>query len=52
MYLTKYFIAGQQFGSDLALLQKFSDLDEITKTVQNALKLLDLIEKYEQQIIL
>lgn len=51
-YLNRYLSAGQSFAQELSLFGEFSDLNEITKIVQNALKLLDLIQKYDQQILL
>ena len=51
-YLSRYVVAGQKFGSDLALIQKFSDFNEITNVMQNGLKLLSFTDKYNQQILL
>lgn len=51
-YLTRYLAAGQSFTQELSLFGEFSDLTEITQIVQNALKLLDLIQKYDNQILL
>ena len=51
-YLSRYFVAGQKFGSDFALIQKFSDFNEITNVMQNGLKLLSFTDKYNQQILL
>ena len=51
-YLSRYFIAGQKFASDLALIQKFSDFNEITNVMQNGLKILSFTNKYDDQILL
>ena len=50
--MTKFFEAGKIVSEDLSVLQRFSDFNEITQVIQNALRLLDAIEKYEQQILL
>ncbi len=49
-YLTKYFNSAKSFGDDIQLFQKFSNLDEIVVLLQNSLKLLDLIQKYDDQL--
>ncbi len=51
-YLSRYFVAGQKFASDLALIQKFSDFNEITTVLQNGLKLISFTTKYNDQILL
>lgn len=48
----RYMSAGQSLAQDLSLFGEFSDLTEITQIVQNALQLLDLIQKYDKQILL
>lgn len=49
-YLAKYLAAGQTFAHELSLFGQFADLNEINKMVHNALRLLDVIQKYDQQI--
>ena len=51
-FLSRYFVAGQKFASDLALIQKFADFNEITNVMQNGLKLLSFTQKYNDQILL
>jgi hypothetical protein len=50
--LTNYFSAGEVFGNDLELFTKFSNIEDVTGVLQNALKLVNLIEKFEPQILL
>nr|QNH67915.1 ATP-binding cassette transporter subfamily A member 1-like protein X3 [Brachionus plicatilis] len=50
-YLTRYFTSGQTFGQDLSLFSKFSDFDQIKTTIQSGLRLIDFIEKYNEQIL-
>ncbi len=52
IYLTNYFSAGEVFGNDLELFTKFSNIEDVTGVLQNALKLVNLIEKFEPQILL
>jgi len=52
VYLTNYFSAGQKFGDDLRLLQKFSSIDEIIDIGQSGLKLISLVSQAENQFLL
>ena len=51
-YLSKYFVSGQILAKDLTLLKSFSSLEEITGVTQNALKLLGVIDIFNDQFIL
>lgn len=48
----RYMTTGQSLAQELSLFGEFADLTEITQIVQNALQLLDLIQKYDKQILL
>jgi hypothetical protein len=49
-YLTKYLSTGKDFSKDLALFERFTNINELVDTVENALKLLDLLKKYDGSV--
>lgn len=49
-YLSKYISAGKDLSKDLALLEKFANVDEIISTIESAIKLFELIMKYDDSI--
>ena len=48
--MNKYFNAAQIFSKDISLFQKFNDVSQLTTLLQSSLKLLDIIQKYDEQI--